>query len=322
MEFKNVLITGIGGSAGSYLAEYIVENHPEVKVSGIVRWHTEPSLKNLTDCIDDVNIHECDLQDFSSILRVLLEVKPDCIFHLASHAKQREGFINPLLMVGGNVMGTANLLEAIRFTEINPHIMICSTSELYGKVSEENIPITEECPIAPVNPYAVSKLTQDFLGYAYHKSWDLNVVRTRTFGYINPRRKDIFSTSFATQIAKIEKDGTGIIKHGNLDSVRTLIDVRDVAKAYWESMKYCKVGEVYNIGGEDSISVGEILEKLKKHATIDIESSIDESLLRPIDVTLQIPSVDKFKEVTGWKPSYSLDESIDFLLEYCRSNYV
>ena len=321
MEFKNVLITGIGGSAGSYLAEYIVENHPEVKVSGIVRWHTEPSLKNLTDCIDDVNIHECDLQDFSSILRVLLEVKPDCIFHLASHAKQREGFVNPLLMVGGNVMGTANLLEAIRFTEINPHIMICSTSELYGKVSEENIPITEECPIAPVNPYAVSKLTQDFLGYAYHKSWKLNVVRTRTFGYINPRRKDIFSTSFATQIAQIEKEGNGIIKHGNLDSVRTLIDVRDVAKAYWESMKYCKVGEVYNIGGLEAVRVGEILEKLKKHSTIEIESTVDESLLRPIDVTLQIPSVDKFKKVTGWKPTYSLDDSIDFLLEYCRKNY-
>ena len=264
MEFKNVLITGIGGSAGSYLAEYIVENHPEVKVSGIVRWHTEPSLKNLQDCIDDVDIHECDLQDFSSILRVLQEVKPDCIFHLASHAKQREGFINPLLMVGGNVMGTANLLEAIRFTKTNPHIMICSTSELYGKVSEENVPITEECPIAPVNPYAVSKLTQDYLGYAYYKSWDLNVIRTRTFGYINPRRKDIFSTSFAIQIAKIEKEGSGIIKHGNLDSVRTLIDVRDVAKSYWESMKYCKVGEVYNIGGEEAVSVGEILEKLKK----------------------------------------------------------
>ena len=322
MEFKNVLITGIGGSAGSYLAENIVENHPEVKVSGIVRWHTEPSLKNLQDCIDDVDIHECDLQDFSSILRVLQEVKPDCIFHLASHAKQREGFINPLLMVGGNVMGTANLLEAIRFTKTNPHIMICSTSELYGKVSEENVPITEECPIAPVNPYAVSKLTQDYLGYAYYKSWDLNVIRTRTFGYINPRRKDIFSTSFAIQIAKIEKEGSGIIKHGNLDSVRTLIDVRDVAKSYWESMKYCKVGEVYNIGGEEAVSVGEILEKLKKHATIEIESSVDESLLRPIDVTLQIPSVDKFKEITGWKPSYSLDESIYFLLEHCRSNYV
>tara|TARA_Y100001963_G_C6736580_1_gene426727 strand:- start:365 stop:1333 length:969 start_codon:yes stop_codon:yes gene_type:complete len=322
MEFKNVLITGIGGSAGSYLAEYIVENHPEVKVSGIVRWHTEPSLKNLQDCIDDVDIHECDLQDFSSILRVLQEVKPDCIFHLASHAKQREGFINPLLMVGGNVMGTANLLEAIRFTKTNPHIMICSTSELYGKVSKENVPIVEECPIAPVNPYAVSKLTQDFLGYAYHKSWDLNVVRTRTFGYINPRRKDIFSTSFAIQIAKIEKEGNGIIKHGNLDSVRTLIDVRDVARAYWETMKYCKVGEVYNIGGEEAVSVGEILDKLKKHATIEIESSVDESLLRPIDVTLQIPSVDKFKKKTGWKPKYSLDESIDFLLEHCRSNYV
>ena len=236
MEFKNVLITGIGGSAGSYLAEYIVENHPEVKVSGIVRWHTEPSLKNLQDCIDDVDIHECDLQDFSSILRVLQEVKPDCIFHLASHAKQREGFINPLLMVGGNVMGTANLLEAIRFTKTNPHIMICSTSELYGKVSEENVPITEECPIAPVNPYAVSKLTQDYLGYAYYKSWDLNVIRTRTFGYINPRRKDIFSTSFAIQIAKIEKEGSGIIKHGNLDSVRTLIDVRDVAKLHLKAM--------------------------------------------------------------------------------------
>ena len=118
---------------------------------------------------------------------LLQEVKPDCIFHLASHAKQREGFINPLLMVGGNVMGTANLLEAIRFTKTNPHIMICSTSELYGKVSEENVPITEECPIAPVNPYAVSKLTQDYLGYAYYKSWDLNVIRTRTFGYINPK---------------------------------------------------------------------------------------------------------------------------------------
>ena len=192
MEFKNVLITGIGGSAGSYLAEYIVENHPEVKVSGIVRWHTEPSLKNLTDCIDDVNIHECDLQDFSSILRVLLEVKPDCIFHLASHAKQREGFINPLLMVGGNVMGTANLLEAIRFTEINPHIMICSTSELYGKVSE--IPQTENTRFYPRSPYAVSKLYAYWICKNYRESYNMFICNGILFNHCSPKRGKTFVT--------------------------------------------------------------------------------------------------------------------------------
>ncbi len=317
---KKVLITGITGSGGSYLAEHIVNNHPEMEVHGLSRWHSTTSQNNLSDIQDKVKVHECDLTDLSAVIRVLKEIKPDYIFHLAAHANVRASFDIPLSVIYNNVMGTANLLEAIRICEQDPKILICSTSEVYGQVDPKNVPIKEDCPINPVNPYAVSKLTQDFLSYTYFKNYGMKVIRTRMFAYLNPKRYDLFATSFARQVARIELGLQKELLHGNLDSTRTIIDVRDAMEAYWYAIEKGKPGEVYNMGGDTVITVGEFLNVLKKLAKCEIPSKVDPNLLRPTDVTLQIPDLAKFKKETGWKPKYSFEESVNHLLEYSRKS--
>ncbi len=316
--FKKVLITGIAGSGGSYLADYIVENHPEVEVHGIARWHSTAKSDNLAGIRDKIKVHETDLVDLSSVIRTLQEVKPDGIFHVAAYANVRASFITPLSVINNNVMGTANLFEAIRITGIDPYIQLCSTSEVYGKVDPKNVPINEDCPINAVNPYSVSKVTQDLLGQSYFLSYGMKVIRTRMFAYINPRREDLFATSFALQVARIEAGLQKELLHGNLESTRTLIDVRDAMESYWVALQKGKPGEIYNIGGRTVITVGQFLDVLKTKARCAIPSRTDPALLRPVDITLQIPDTTKFETETGWKPRYSFEESVEFLLEHCR----
>jgi GDP-4-dehydro-6-deoxy-D-mannose reductase len=317
--FTTALITGITGSGGSYLADYIREFHPKVAIHGTSRWHSTTSGRNLAASAGKVTVHECDLNDLSSVIAVLERVKPDVIFHLASHANVRTSFITPLAVMQNNVMGTANLLEGVRIAKLDPVIQLCSTSEVYGQVDPKDVPITEECPMRPSNPYAVSKTAQDLLGFAYFRSYGMKIIRTRMFAYLNPRRDDLFATSFAKQVARIEAGLQKELLHGNLDSTRTLIDVRDAMEAYWVAVERCRFGEVYNIGGATIMKVGEFLDVLKKLARKPIPSRVDPTLLRPADVTLQIPNVSKFTKETGWHPKYSFEESVGFLLDHCRA---
>jgi GDPmannose 4,6-dehydratase/GDP-4-dehydro-6-deoxy-D-mannose reductase len=229
------------------------------------------------------------------------------------------GFINPLAVLQNNIMGTANLFEGIALSGIDPIIQVCSTSEVYGQVDPKNVPITEDCPLQPSSPYAVSKMAQDSLGLSYFRSHKMKVIRTRMFAYLNPRRTDLFATSFAMQIARIEAGLKKELLHGNLDSVRTLIDVRDAMAAYWEAAVKGVPGEIYNIGGTTTTTVGEFLQLLKGLATTEIPSRQDPKLLRPADVTLQIPNVERFFRTTGWKPKYTFKESVAFLLDHCRN---
>lgn len=318
IQIKSALITGITGSGGSYLAEYIVQNHPQVAVHGLGRWHSTSTTDNLSAIRSNLQVHECDLMDFSSILSTLEQSRPDVIFHLAAHANVRASFQTPLSVLNNNIMGTANLFEAIRAAKLNPVFQLCSTSEVYGQVGAQDVPIKEETALRPSSPYAVSKVTQDLLGYSYFVAYQMPVIRTRMFAYLNPRRVDLFATSFARQVARIEHGLQSELVHGNLDSVRTIIDVRDAMKAYWDAALYCTPGEAYNIGGQTTIKVGEFLDLLKSLAKTPIISRIDPALLRPSDVTLQIPSTEKFENATGWKPQFSFEESVAFLLDHWR----
>ena len=254
--------------------------------------------------------------DISSIIRVLKKCNPTRIFHLAAYANVRKAFDTPLAVLNNNIMGTAHLLEAVRMVCPDCLVQICSSSEVYG--NPQTTPMLETHPIMPVNPYSVSKLSQESLGYAYHKSWGMNIILTRMFAYINPRRTDLFASSFATQIAEIECGKREVLVHGNLESVRTLIDVRDAMESYWVACDHCDPGEPYNIGGESVVTVGDFLEILKKKSKVPIESRQNPDLLRPVDITLQIPDTKKFYEATKWRPKISLDESIEFLLDECR----
>lgn len=318
IKVNRVLITGIAGAAGSYLAEYILEHHPEVEVHGIARWHGTGE-NNLRAIYDKVIVHESDLMDFGSTLSILQEVHPDVIFHLAAHANVRVSFITPSIVLSNNILGTSNLLEAVRLARLDPIIQLCSTSEVYGQVNSKEVPIKEDAPLRPVSPYAVSKVAGDLLGWSYFASYQMRIIRTRMFAYLNARRPDLFATSFAKQVALIERGLQKELVHGNLDSVRTLLDVRDAMRAYWETIVYCRPGEIYNIGSTTAMTVGEVLERLIALSNVPIPTRCAPSLLRPADVTLQIPCVDKFVRETGWKPVYTFEESLQALLSYWRT---
>ena len=315
--FNRVMITGIGGSGGSYLAEYILGHHPQVEVHGISRWHST-TQDNLATIGGEVCVHEADLQDFGSVLAVLNDVKPDAIFHLAAHANVRTSFTTPNAVLSNNILGTSNLFEAIRMSGLKPAIQLCSTSEVYGQVAPEDVPIREDAPLRPASPYAVSKVAQDLLGYTYFVSYGMDIVRTRMFSYFNPRRSDLFATSFARQVARVELGLQKELTHGNLDSVRTLIDVRDAMRAYWEALLYCEAGEIYNVGGTTTMKVGDFLQMLIGMTNTAIPTRLDKKLVRPADVTLQIPCVDKFAAQTGWQAQYAFEESVEYLLDYWR----
>lgn len=318
-KIKKVLITGITGSGGSYLAEYILLNKKNIQVHGLSRWHSTSSNNNIKKIKNKIKIHECDLNDFSSVINLLNLVKPDIIFHMASYANVRTSFITPATVLNNNIIGTSNLFEAIRISKIDPIIQLCSTSEVYGQVNKKEVPIKENNHIRPASPYAISKVAQDFLAQNYYKSYNMKVIITRMFSYLNPRRTDLFATSFAKQVAWIEAGLQKELFHGNLDSVRTIIDVRDAMRSYWEAALYCDYGEVYNIGGVKKISVGKFLNKLIKMSNKKIKTIEKKSLLRPADVTLQIPDTSKFYKKTGFKPQYKFDDSIKNLLDYWRN---
>jgi len=314
-----ILITGITGMVGSHLADYVLKSHPGVEVHGIVRWRSP--LDNIRGILPNVTLHHADLLELTSLVGVFKSVRPDRVFHLAAQSFVPDSFILPSQTAATNYIGTINLLEAVKLCGLDPKIHVCSSSEVYGQVSTEDIPIKEQTPFRPASPYAVSKVAADLIAYQYHASFGLKTIRTRMFTHTGPRRGDVFAeSSFAKQIAEIE---SGVkpnpVLVGNLDSVRTVVDVRDAVRAYWLLLERCTPGEVYNIGGDQPMTVGEILETLKRMATCTISHRVDPSLMRPSDVTLQIPDSGAFRKATGWEPEIPPEQTLGDLLNYHRA---
>jgi len=311
-----VLITGVTGSGGSYLAEYLLDR-VGAKVIGTTRDHTPP--RNVEHIKDRIEFRYLDLNESLSVYRLMDEVRPDIVMHIASMANVRKSFDYPHEVISNNINITMNLLEAVRLLKnkdgYNPVIQICSTSEVYGRVDPKHVPITEECPLKPINPYAVSKMAQDNLGYVYYLNYGMNIVRTRMFTYLNARRADLFATAFAKQIMEIKEGKREVLEHGNLETVRTFIDVREAAEAYWIATQKCKIGEVYNIGGSKGISIREFLELLINKMGVPVRTYQNPKLMRPSDTTIQIPDMSKFTRDTGWKPVIPFDKSVDYFIE-------
>jgi GDP-mannose 4,6-dehydratase len=315
----NVLITGITGMVGSHLAEYILRQHPDVRVHGLVRWRSP--LDNIRGVLDKVTLHQGDLRDLNSLIELMRKVKPARIFHLAAQSYVSVSFVAPADTLTTNVVGTTNLLDAVRIVGLDPHIHICSSSEVYGQVREDEVPIRESNPLRPASPYAVSKVGEDMVSLQYFLSYGMKLIRTRMFTHTGPRRGAVFAESaFAKQVAEIEAGlRPNPVKVGNLDSVRTIADVRDAVHAYWLLLDKCTPGEVYNIGGVETMTVGRVLELLKGMATCKIEHAVDPALLRPSDVTLQIPDTSRFRAATGWVPEISVEKTMRDLLDYHRN---
>ena len=313
-----VLVTGITGMVGSHFAEFMLAEHPDVEVHGLIRWRSP--LDNIRAILPSITLHQGDLRDLNSLVALMRTVRPDRIHHLAAQSYVDMSFIAPADTLQSNIIGTTNLLDAIRIVGINPRVHICSSSEVYGQVKPDEVPIVETTPLRPASPYAVSKVGEDMIAYQYGLSYKLDLVRTRMFTHTGPRRGDVFAeSSFAKQIAEIEAGlHPGPVRVGNLDSVRTLADVRDAVRAYKLLLDMCPSGEVYNIGGTETLTVGDILETLKSMARVPITHVVDPTRLRPSDVTLQIPDVRRFYDATGWKPKIPVRQTLNDLLDYHR----
>lgn len=316
------LVTGATGFVGSWLCEYLLTKK-NMEVHGLKRWRSPMENINQIAGKDGLKLHDGDLRDAVGVNKVIKKVKPDYIFHIAAQSFVPYSFDNPHETITTNINGTINLLESIKENKLNPRIVVTTSSEVYGQVTKEDLPITEDCPFRPQSPYGVSKAGEDLIAYQYHCSYNMNIIRARLFTHSGPRRGDaFFESSFAKQIAMIELGlQKPVIKVGNLSSIRTFLDIRDAVKAYWLLATKCPAGEVYNIGGDAHMSVGDYLKEMMNMSSMKdkIKVIVDPSLLRPSDVTLQIPSSEKFRKATGWKPKYSYLDTLRSLLDYWRA---
>lgn len=320
-----VLITGITGMVGSHLADYLLEN-TDWKIYGFCRWND--ALDNITHLSDEINANNRmeliygDLNDLVSLLEAVQKSEPDYVFHLAAQSYPQTSFVAPLETLETNILGTAKLLEAINKSPYDPVIHVCASSEVFGRVPKEFLPIHEEVKFHPASPYAISKVGTDLVGRYYAEAYGMTIMTTRMFTHTGPRRGDVFAEStFAKQIAMIEAGLIPpVINVGNLDSLRTWSDVRDAVRAYYLLVTKNPIGgEYYNIGGDYSCTIKEMLNYLISQSTVsDIKVQTEASRLRPIDADLQVPDTTKFKNHTGWKPEISFETTMQDLLNYWR----
>ncbi len=311
-----VLITGITGFAGSYLARHYLDEGAQVH--GIRR--PGSSLDRIADLGARIRFHELDLRQGEGVREIIEHARADNIFHLAASSNVAGSFENPVDTYLSNMTCQIHLLDAVRQSGLYPRIHIAGSSDEYGRVLPDEIPIKEDNALRPLSPYAVSKVTQDLMGYQYHRNYGLWIVRTRAFNHTGPRRAESYAASnFAKQIALIEQGASEPVVHvGNLDVVRDFTDVRDVARAYALCVERGLAGEVYNVSSGRGIRIGDILETLMSFTSGKIEVQVDHGRLRADDIPVLIGDSSRIEKRTGWRPRIPLKTTLEDLLAYWR----
>lgn len=307
------LITGVNGFVGGYLADCLLAQGVDVHGTFIITTDLDK-----VDC--RITLHELDITDKLAVQKTLDQVKPDFIFHLAAQSSAAISWKKPQMTVEININGTLNILESIRELGTSPRILLIGSSEEYGFISPEDVPVSEEQMPVPGNPYAISKLAQSMLGQLYSRSYRMNIVMVRAFNHIGPKQSPIFAVAdFAKRIAEIEKGLTEpILKVGNLEAIRDFTDVRDIVRAYWMLVQKGKPGQVYNVGSGHGMKIQEILELLLKRSKVSISLEEDPDRLRPSDIPMMIAEVSKINEEIGWSPEIELDKTLDDIMHYWR----
>jgi len=323
---KIAFITGVTGMVGSHLADFLIQN-TDWNIVGLTRWRSP--LHNITNLIENINnknrvkLVYGDLNDGISIDSAIRDTKPNYVFHLAAQSFPKTSFDSPIDTLTVNIQGTVILLDACRKWVPDAQIHVCSSSEVFGRVSQDKLPIDEECTFHPASPYAISKVGTDLAGRFYAEAYNMNVQTTRMFTHTGPRRGDVFAEStFAKQIAMIEGGFIKpVVKVGNLKSLRTIADVRDAVRAYHMLLTINPIrGAYYNIGGTFTCQIGDVLNTLLSMSPMkeQIKVEVDSERLRPIDADLQVPNTEKFRLHTGWKPEIPYKQTMEDLLNYWR----
>jgi GDP-4-dehydro-6-deoxy-D-mannose reductase len=312
-----ILITGISGFVGSYFAEYALQHGAEV--FGSIRWRSK--TENIDHLRDRIRLVECDLRDLSSVQHLLGVSRPQWIVHLAAQSYVGSSWQTPAETLYTNLISQVNLLETLRTQAPDVRFLVVGSSEEYGLVHDDELPINERNALRPLSPYAVSKVAQDLMGYQYFKSYSQQIVRTRAFNHEGPRRGDVFVTSnFARQVAEIEagrREPT--IYVGNLSAQRDYTDVRDIVRGYWLLLERGRAGEVYNLCSGRAWAIQEVLDYLISGARVrPISVKVDPARFRPSDVPVLRGDATKIRKELGWEPKIPFEQTLTELLEYWR----
>ncbi len=308
---KKAIIIGAAGFVGGYLIDHLKDD---------MNWEiyaTKLSIEKMKR--KDVEVYDLDILNKEEIVKIFEKIKPDYIFSLAAQSSVSLSWKNPLLTVDINIKGAINILDAVReIDKYDPRIMLIGSSEEYGYVKEDEIPVKEENNLRPGNIYAVTKVCQNMIGKIYSDAYGMNIVNVRAFNHIGPKQAPIFVVSdFCKQVSEIEKGlREPIIYTGNLEAKRDFTDVRDIVRTYSALALNGKKGETYNVGSGKAVSIKEILDIILKNSTKDIEVRRDENRYRPIDIPIIEADIEKLKEITDWKREILLEKSIEDILNY------
>lgn len=311
-----VFVTGVGGFVGRHLARYLLE-------LGWGVWGTvSPAngARALGDGLEAVQVFVVDMTDCEAMTRVLLQARPDAVIHLAAVSSVASSWTDPATTLRVNVLGTLSLLDAVRKSGADALVISVGSSEEYGYVTPNDLPVTEAHALKPSNPYAVSKAAQGWLVLQYHKKFAVPAVHLRPFNHIGPGQPHGFIASdLASQIARVELGlQPPVLRVGNLTTRRDYLDVRDVVRAYAMAIGRVQPGEVYNLASGRDWSGEDILEMLLKHASVKVDIVVDPELLRPSDVPRVVGDASKFQRATGWQPALSLEDTLLDVLNYWR----
>jgi GDP-4-dehydro-6-deoxy-D-mannose reductase len=311
-QLLRALITGIGGFAGSHLAEFL-HARGDVEIHGAVYLPNERIAVPAT-------AYRGDLLDREYVRSMVEAVRPDLVFHLAAQASVAAAWADPGATINNNVAAEANLLDAVAKSAPQARVLVVGSAETYGIVRPDELPLTERQPFRPNNPYAVSKIAQEMLGYQYSVSPGLRVVLARPFNHIGPRqRPDFVAAAFARQVALAEAGQIEpVIRVGNLDARRDFLDVRDVVRAYYLMLTAGSSGEAYNIASGRAVAIREMLDILLSLSRRPLRVESDPARARPSDIPELRGDATKLREATGWRPDYTLEQSLRDTLDFWR----
>ena len=310
-----VLITGAAGFVGSYLAEECARHGWDVH--GTARPGEQRG--NLA-AVPLAAVYPVELSDAAAVRSLIAEARPAQVYHLAAQASVQQAWHDPMATLNNNIAAQLHLLSAVRELCPQTRVLVVSSSEVYGAVDRARLPVNEDEPLGPLDPYAVSKVTQEMLGLQHYLAFKLPVVRVRPFNHMGPRQRTGFvAADFARQVAAIEAGlSEPVIAVGNLAAVRDLSDVRDVVRAYVLALRDGEPGAVYNVASGRGLAMSDLLRAFIDQASVQIETVADPARLRPIDRPIIVGDAARLRARTGWAPSIPLAQTVRDTLDYWR----